>query len=458
MLKILKPLLGLLPTILARSTIVLHLRIILGGHVPTEKLWARPSSFYRDANISFLSDHVIGLNSEDHTVLLQSKKQVRYHKLLLANGASPARLDCAGQDLRGVTTLRTVTDYQNVLERLGTVRRVVVSGSGTLALETVESLRQRGLEVTHLLRRTTLWSEVLDTTASDLVLQEERRAGVKVCLEEKIVKITGRQGEVSGVITSRGRHIACQMVLVAIGIEPNIQPWQLSGVTCGRGVQVDDALRTNLPDIYAAGDLIEIRDRLTNRTRVLGQWYPAIQQARIAAYSMLGRLEEVEPFRSETFYNATFLYGLDFASAGLTITPDQPGFQELVADPQPRSYRKVILKDGIPVGVLALGDRKQALAVKRAIDHRVNLLSVASRLFSADFNLRAWLDEQGVPPPMVAVGIGQGLQGQSGSVGSVGIAGSAQEHDHLQVLSLMGRHKVSLYRHCPMVEKNAAPW
>jgi NADPH-dependent 2,4-dienoyl-CoA reductase/sulfur reductase-like enzyme/pSer/pThr/pTyr-binding forkhead associated (FHA) protein len=370
------------------------LKDYLGGHVPTEKLWARRISFYRDTHVSFLPDRVIGLDSELHMVLLQSQKPIYYHKLLLANGASPARLYCPGNDLYGVTTLRTVTDYQNVLKRLKTVRRVVISGSGTLALETAESLHQRGIEVTHLLRGTMLWSEVLDTTASDLVLQEERRAGVEVCLEEEIVKITGRRGAVSGVITNQGRRISCQMVIVAIGIKPNIKPWELSGVSCGRGVRVDDALRTNLPDIYAAGDLIETHDKLTNRTRVLGQWYPAIQQARSAAYSMLGRLQEVEPFGTKAFYNATFLYGLDFASAGLTITPDRPGYRELVADPQPQSYRKVILKNGIPVGLLTLGNRRQALALKRAMDHRVNLLPVASRLFSADFNLRAWLDEQ----------------------------------------------------------------
>jgi NADPH-dependent 2,4-dienoyl-CoA reductase/sulfur reductase-like enzyme/pSer/pThr/pTyr-binding forkhead associated (FHA) protein len=397
------------------------LKDYLGGHIPTEKLWARRTSFYRDAHISFLPDRVIGFDGELHMVLGQSQKPVYYEKLLLANGASPARLYCPGNDLYGVTTLRTVKDYQNVLKRIKTVRRVVISGSGTLAIETAESLRQRGLEVTHLLRGTTLWSEVLDRTASDLVLQEERRAGVEVCLEEEIVKITGRGGAVSGVMTTRDRRISCQMVIVAIGIEPNIKPWQTGGISCGRGVRVDDALRTNLPDIYAAGDLIETHDRLTNRTRVIGQWYPAIQQARIAAYSMLGRSQEVEPFGTRTFYNATFLHGLDFASAGLTIMPNQSGYQELVADPQPRSYRKVILKDGIPVGLLALGNRKHALALKRAIDHRVNLLSVAHRLFSADFNLLAWLDEQALGKGAnIMIDSGQGHVGsRTGAVGIV---------------------------------------
>ena len=77
--------------------------------------------------------------------------------------------------------------------------------------------------------------------------------------------------------------------------------------------------------------------------------------------------------------------------------------QEIVADPQPRNYRKVILHNGIPLGILFLGDRKNALAFKRAIDHKVNLTSVSNHLFAQDFNLDEWLHKQGVPPAVLDV-------------------------------------------------------
>jgi pSer/pThr/pTyr-binding forkhead associated (FHA) protein len=119
---------------------------------------------------------------------------------------------------------------------------------------------------------------------------------------------------------------------------------------------------------------------------------------------MLGLLDTAQPFRSSTFYNATFLYGLDFASVGLTHIPrNGKRYQELVADPQARTYRKVLLNDGVPVGALSLGDRKGTLAFKRVIDHKVNLAPVLSRLFSSDFNLAQWLDKQGVPPALLGV-------------------------------------------------------
>jgi NADPH-dependent 2,4-dienoyl-CoA reductase/sulfur reductase-like enzyme/pSer/pThr/pTyr-binding forkhead associated (FHA) protein len=375
------------------------LKDYLAGRVDEERLWARPVHLYQEQKIFFLSEHVEGIQAQQHKVQLQSRRQITYGKLLLANGASPARLSCPGCDLPGVTTLRTVADYQAILARLPGVRRVVVVGSGTLALETAESLRIRGLEVSHLLRKQTIWSEVLDTTASDLVIQQELRAGIDVQLETEIVQITGDRNGVKGVVTSQGKRIRCELVLIAIGIEPNIDFMRASGIFCGRGVQVDKNMRTSVPDIYAAGDVLESRSS-SGRPRVLGQWYPAIQQARSAAYNMVGIADPAQPFTVDTFYNATFLYGLDFASIGIT---NQAGYQEIVAEPKPRSYRKVVLQNGVPVGMLSLGERKQALAFKRAIDYRVNLSNIATRLFDTDFNLGNWLDAQGVPPLRMGV-------------------------------------------------------
>jgi len=380
------------------------LKDYLAGRVREDKLWARPASFYQDQRIRFLSDRVVGIQVGQHSVQLQSGQQVEYHRLLLANGARPSTLKCPGLDLAGVTTLRTVADYQEVQSRLSSARRIVVTGSGTLALETIETLRHRGYQVIHLLRRHTLWSEVLDATASDLVLQQEKRDDVEVRLEEEVAEITGKNGQVTGVVTTNGARISCDMVIIAIGIEPIIGFVKSSGIPCGRGVQVDNAMRTGAPDVYAAGDILETTDAMAQRTRVIGQWYPAIQQARAAAYSMLDLLDTRRLFRSSTFYNATFLYGLDFASVGMINIPNNgQGYQEIVADPQPRIYRKVLLKGGLPVGVIGLGDRKGVLAFKRAIDHRVNLSPVASKLFAPDFKLNEWLDKQGVPSPVLSV-------------------------------------------------------
>jgi NADPH-dependent 2,4-dienoyl-CoA reductase/sulfur reductase-like enzyme/pSer/pThr/pTyr-binding forkhead associated (FHA) protein/Fe-S-cluster-containing hydrogenase component 2/CRP-like cAMP-binding protein len=389
------------------------LKDFLGGHLPEEKLWARPATFYQEQRIRFVPGRVVGIDTLQRFVQLHNGKHINYSKLLLANGARPRSLSCPGLNLAGISTLRTVADYQEILRRLSDIDQVVVYGSGTLALESAETLRHRDYQVTHLMRGNTLWSEVLDPVASDLVLQEERRDGIDVRTGEEITEIAGKHGQVCGVITTHGECIPCEMVLIAIGIEPRIDFIRASGIACGRGVKVDSGMRTNILDIYAAGDVIETTDEFTGRTRVLGQWFPAIQQAQVAAYNMLGLLTPDHPFYPSStselrtaylnYYNATFLYGLDFVSIGLTTRTSSAGFQEIIADPQPRSYRKVILQNGTIVGALLLGEREQALAFKRAIDHRVNLAPVASRLFTVDFNLDAWLDQQRIPDPLLDV-------------------------------------------------------
>ena len=380
------------------------LKDFLGGRLPEGKLWARPSTFYQEQHIRFVPGRVVSINSQQHVVQLHNGRLIPYHTLLLANGARSHTLSCPGLNLAGVTTLRTVADYQEVLRRLEKVNRVVVCGSGTLALESAETLRHCGYQVTHLLRGKRLWAEVLDPVASDMVLQEEQRDGVDVRVGEEIAEIRGKDGQVCAILTTLGERIACELVLIAVGIDPLTDFIRASGIACGRGVQVDSCMRTSSPDIYAAGDVIETTDVLTGRTRILGQWFPAIQQAQIAAYHMLGlRSPEAINTTSGHFYNATFLYGLDFVSIGLTNCPAAPGFSELIAEPMPRSYRKAIFYRDTIVGALLLGDRRQALAFKRAIDQQTNLLPVSRQLFNEGFDLDAWLDQQQIPAPILSL-------------------------------------------------------
>jgi NAD(P)H-nitrite reductase large subunit len=382
------------------------LKDYLGSKISEKRLWARPAGYYQERQIHFLPDAVVGIHVPSHSVLLRSGRTLPYTRLLLAQGARPRTLQCPGMHLAGVTTLRTVTDYQKVLGYLSNVRRVVVVGAGTLAVETIETLRRRGYQVTHLLRHRRLWSEVLDMTASDLVLQQELRDEVDVRYGE-IAEIRGKDGCVTDIITQDGTQIACELVLLCIGIEPCIEVARQAGIFCGTGVRVDGAIRTSAADVYAAGDLTEIVDPLTGQARTTGHWYPAIQQARAAAYSMLDLLDMDQRYSFGNFYNATCLYGLDFASVGRSALSAQQmasgEFQEIVAEPQPRSYQKALLKGGILVGALALGSRDRIMAFKRAMDHQVNLTPVASRLFAPDFHLDEWLDEQGVPHAVLGV-------------------------------------------------------
>ncbi len=387
------------------------LKDFLAGRVSEDTLWMRPESFYRDQSVHFIGARVRDIEVDHHAIHLQNGEQIGYQRLLLATGARAKQLSCLGANLVGVTTLRTVDDYKKVLNYLGYVRRVLVIGSGPLAMESVEVFSQKGYQVIHLLRHNTLWPEVLDKTASDLVLQQEWRNGVDIHIEEDSAEIIGRSGHVTGVMTTKGAFIACDMVIVATGITSELDYLQGSGIAFGRGIKVDGSMGTNAPDIYAAGDVAEITNTASGQTDVVGHWYSALQQGRAAAYSMLGVLDTnryAYPSTGNEAYahpiHSMSLYTFDFAAVGSTRIPQEgQGYQEIVFGPKAQTYRKILLKDGVPLGMFSLGGHVDMLAFKRAIDHRVSLAPVATRIFDEDFKFTDWLDLQKVPTPVLAV-------------------------------------------------------
>jgi NADPH-dependent 2,4-dienoyl-CoA reductase/sulfur reductase-like enzyme len=385
------------------------LKDYLAGRVEEDVLFARRPNFYAEKGLRFLRDRVVDIDIVRHQVALRRGQSIEYDRLLLATGAHARRLTCPGSDLAGVLTLRSVTDYQVARRFLEIAQRVVVYGSGPLALETVDTLRQRGLRVTHLLRRRQLWADVLDKTASELILHQEQEAGVEVRIEDEIAEIAGKSGRVQGIITRNGARIPCDLLILAIGCEPVIECIKTSGIACERGVTVDYAMRSSVADVYAAGDVAEILDPLTGRMRIPGQWYPAMQQGRAAAYGMMGMLNALRLRHATPYSNAylrpinTFsLFGFDIATVGLTSV-SAPAYQEVIADIRTHIYSKALLKNGVPVGMLSFDGQRDTLAFKRAIDHAVDLTPVASCLFEHDFKLQNWLDTQKVPAPVLAV-------------------------------------------------------
>jgi NADPH-dependent 2,4-dienoyl-CoA reductase/sulfur reductase-like enzyme len=387
------------------------LKDFLAGRVSEDKLWMRPKGFYQDQPVHFINGRVIDIDVDQHTIHLPNGQEIGYYRLLLATGARAKQLSCPGVNLIGVTTLRTIDDYRKVLNYLGYVQRVLVIGSGPLALESIEVFSQKGYRVTHLLRHSTLWPEVLDKTASDLVLQQEWRDGVDIHIEEDIAEIFGKSGHVTGVMTTKGALIPCDMVIVAIGIKPELNYLHGSGIAFGRGIKVDGSMRTNAPDIYATGDVAEVTNATTGQADVIGHWYPALQQGRAAAYSMLDILDTsrlAQPISGSAAYlhsiHSMTLYTFDFAAVGSTkLSQEGQGYQEIVVGPKAHKYRKVLLKDGVPVGMFTLGEHIDMLAFKRAIDHRVNMMPIAARIYDDDFKLTDWLDLQKVPTPVLAV-------------------------------------------------------
>lgn len=368
------------------------------GQLRDDELWGVPPDFYARHGIGRYYGQVVGVDPARNVVALDSGRQIPYDALLIATGAAPAQLAVPGAALPGVMTFRTLQDARRIADLLPDVRQAVVVGGGTLGLEWVEGLRHQGLAVTYILRERQFMPRLLDATASELVLRQVRGAGVTLILDDEIAGVQAAQGWVGQVVTRAGRQLPCQLVGAAIGVRPNIAFLAGSGVRTERGVLTDAQLRTNVPNIFAAGDVAQVREpRGQRHTPPIGLWQPARAQGRAAGRNMAasatgrGTPREYDPGAP---YVATRLYALDCVAVGET----QPAATAARAYPlsarTATTYRKLLLRDGRLVGALLIGDRSNARVFKRLIDGAVDVTPIGTHLLDAHFDLAAWTERQ----------------------------------------------------------------
>src|SRR5258706_4535442 len=264
------------------------------GELREDQLWAVAPDFYASRGIERVFTRVLRVDPAEREVWCSGNPApLRYDGLLVATGARPRPPGFPGGHLPGVLTLRTIQDARRVVDMLrGNVQRAVVLGGGALGLEWTHALLERGVHVTLLERAPRFMPRALDAVASDLLAARLRKAGVDVVLGEQVARAeSGAHGGVIGVVTTSGRRVNCDLVASALGIVPNSELLEQSGVsrTENGAVRVDRLLATSVPGVWAAGDVASVEGEQ------LGLWEPARHQGRIAAANMCGAGEQYNP-------------------------------------------------------------------------------------------------------------------------------------------------------------------
>jgi NADPH-dependent 2,4-dienoyl-CoA reductase/sulfur reductase-like enzyme/pSer/pThr/pTyr-binding forkhead associated (FHA) protein len=354
------------------------------GELREDQIFAVPPSFYHDFRVHRVMARVAQVDTARSQVFLaQGGRPIPYDALLLACGARANPPPWEGNWLPGVMTMRTMHDVRRVMDLVKTrgLKHAVVVGGGPLALEWAHGLNIRGVKITMMVREQRFLPSVLDTVGSDLLAARLRRAGVDVRLGDQIHAAgPNREGRVGGVVLKSGTQLACELVAVAIGVICNTEFLAGSHIELGKqkGVLVNDYLRANIPNVYAAGDVAAVNGN------VLQLWEPARVQGQIAARNMAGGNYKYAP---GVHYMATRLYDLDFASIGAAAT-STPGAEEIVDFPQQTgriSYRKVVMQQGKIKGALFFGERqervrKHARMFKRLIDEQIDVTAHRAEL------------------------------------------------------------------------------
>ena len=305
----------------------------LAGDIPEAQLFLRTPEALDALGLTIhYGCAVTGLDPTQRVILTASGERYLYDKCLIATGASAVPLDIPGSTLPEVFTLRHLDDAQRIKARLAPGRQAVIIGGGLVSLKSAYALLKQGLKVSVIVSSGQILSQMLNEEAAKLLQEHLVKHGLDIVLNQDVTAIEGN-GHVEAVRLRSGETLSADLVIVGKGVRPNIQPFLASGLATGQGILVNEHLKTNLPDVYAAGDVAEAWDRLHQTQRLNPIWPNATMQGRIAGANMAGL---ALTYPGAMGMNSVDFFGLRVISAGI-VRPPKPSAGQ--GDPQLPPWR-----------------------------------------------------------------------------------------------------------------------
>ncbi|CUH79792.1 nitrite reductase large subunit NirB [Tropicibacter naphthalenivorans] len=320
---------------------------VLSGEKTYEDIIIHGDAWYEDHGITLhRGEKVTHIDREAKTVTSEGGITAPYDKLVIATGSNPFIIPCPGHDLPGVLAYRDLNDVDGMLAAAEKGGRAVVIGGGLLGLEAAAGLKMRGMDVTVLHLMPTLMERQLDPAAGYLLQKELEARGIDIRCGANTKAIHGKDA-VEAIELDDGTMIDATLVVMAVGIRPNVAVAQEAGLTVNRGIVADASLRTSDPDIFTVGECAEVDGR------VYGLVAPLYQMARVAASHLCGTCDK-EFMHSETPTKLK-VTGVNLYSVG--EFGDGPGMEDVVLrDAAKGTYRRVILRDNKVIGAVLYGD------------------------------------------------------------------------------------------------------
>ena len=261
----------------------------LRGEEDLSAWYVKPADWYGAHNIELRTSVTVRqVDTARQQLRLADDEIVAYDKLVLCTGAKNRRLDVPGATLPGIFQLRTVAECDAIRQVAQPGRRAVIVGMGFIGAEVAASLRQLGLAVTAILPGTAPLANVLGDEVASVLATIHREHGVQLVTNDQVIGFEGTD-RVERVLTAKENRLACDLVVVGIGVTPNVEALAGSGIALDNGILVDERCQTSVPNVFAAGDAANLLHPVFGRVRV-EHFNNAEQQGRAVARAVLGTL------------------------------------------------------------------------------------------------------------------------------------------------------------------------
>ncbi len=332
-----------------------------------ERMQIRPAEYWAEKEIEIETGcEVVALDRRAKTAKLSDGRELSYGKLVWACGGNPRMLACEGADLRGIHSIRTRTDIDAIEAELGEApKRVGIVGGGYIGLEAAASLSKLGHDVVLLEALPRVLARVAGEQISQFYAQEHIEHGVDLRLDCGVHSFAGAAGRVTHICLANDEKVACEMVIVGIGIVPEIGALVDAGADHSNGVKVDRFCRTSLPDIYAIGDCAEHSNPFADDAVVRLE---SVQNAHDMAATVARHICGVEePYNALPWFWSN-QYDLKLQTAGLSIGHDEAVLRGSLSD---RKFSVVYLKNGVVIAIDCVNNAKDFVQGRRVIEARV---------------------------------------------------------------------------------------
>lgn len=360
--------------------------LVLEGTIPVEKLPLRDRNFYDKLNIQpVLGERVTAIDAENKSLTIGNGKPIHYDRLLIASGADPRPIKAEGVTLKNIFYIRTEAHVHQIMQALPSANRVVVLGGGLVGFKAAYALLRRGLRVTMVEILDFPLPLHVDGQAGNLILDELVAHGLEVKLETEVVGFNGKS-QVKAASLSDGTEIPCDLAIVGIGVLPAISFVNRDQIQVDLGILVNNCMQTNMPQIYAAGDVAELVDIARNTPWVNAIWPEAVNQGRIAGMNMAGR--EVA-YPGSLSRNIIRVFNMDIMAGGLVNPPSDRSYDVITSvDRRDKTYRRLVFRNDTLVGLVMVNKIEQGGVLLSLVRNRTPVMIPRENLLDRSFNFK----------------------------------------------------------------------
>ncbi|WP_410770466.1 nitrite reductase large subunit NirB [Fontibacillus sp. BL9] len=320
---------------------------VLAGGSDMKDIVINDWDWYSENRISlYTGDEVTRIDTGNKRVISKSGVEAKYDALILATGSNPFMLPIPGADKEGVIGFRDIRDCDLMMEASKKYAKAAVIGGGLLGLEAARGLLHLGMDVTVVHIHPFLMERQLDEPAAKMLQLELEAQGMKFLMQKQTAGIRGNR-RAEGLDFADGSSLSADLVVMAVGIKPNVELAKSAGIQVGRGIVVDDYLETSMPGIFAVGECAE------HRGIAYGLVAPLYEQGSVLAKRLAG--VETNGYMGSVTSTKLKVSGVDVFSAG--YFQDAPGTRSLrIQDDLEGTYKKIVLQDDKLVGAVLFGD------------------------------------------------------------------------------------------------------